>query len=137
VDAVGESRIPRSSYGAVAGATHLGVTPFNSQTGVPAMYWNDSQWTGTEYSAMHGYNDIASNTTPLVKPAQIDAANLDSKGWMNSLDAHYSNPELNNIRGDLHLINSDGTKGALLAKNVSPSEAWAKTKEWAKTKGGC
>lgn len=42
-------------------ATHLGISPFNSQKGVPAMYWDSSQWSGIEHSAMHGYNGIGTN----------------------------------------------------------------------------
>lgn len=54
-----------------------------------------------------------------------------SDKWMKSLEEHYNNPALRNIRGDLHLIDSSGNKGKLLAKNVSPSEAWNQTKKWA------
>lgn len=50
---------------------------------------------------------------------------------LNSLEAHYNNPELRNIRGDVHLIASTGTKGELLAKNVTPAKAWKIAQEWA------
>ena len=55
---------------------------------------------------------------------------------MNSLEQHYNNPELANTRGDLHLLTADETKGKLLAANVTPSEAWEKTKAWRKTRVG-
>ena len=112
-------------------ATDMGIQPFNSQTGVPAMYWDQGQWTGIEHSAMHGYNGIGTDTKPLVKPSQVQAAGMSSEQWMQSLEAHYNDPALQNIRGDLNLINSDGAKGELLAENVSPSEAWEATKNWA------
>ncbi|GLU35765.1 RHS repeat-associated core domain-containing protein [Trinickia caryophylli] len=119
-------------------ASHFGIAPFNSQTGVPAMYWNDAQWSGVEHSAMHGYNNLGVDTKPLVKPSQLGKTNLNSQSWMESLEKHYSNPDLKNIRGDLHIINEDGTKGRLLAKNVSPAEAWEQTKKWGNAKkGGC
>jgi hypothetical protein len=115
-------------------ATHLGVEPFNSQTNVPAMYWNENQWSGLEHSAMHGYNGIGTETKPMVKPEQVVKAKLSGSEWMQSLESHYNNPELSSIRGDLHVISSSGTKGELIAKNVTPSEAWKLTKNWAK---GC
>lgn len=119
-------------------ASHFGIEPFNSQTGVPAMYWGDGQWSGVEHSAMHGYNSIGSDTKPLVKPSQLGNTNLNAQGWMDSLERHYSNPDLKGVRGDLHIINADGTKGPLLARNVSPAEAWEKTKEWGNSKrSGC
>ncbi len=113
-------------------ATHLEITPFNSQTNVPAMYWDDSQWSSIEHSAMHGYNGIGTNTKPLVKPSAVIKAGLTKQEWLDSLGKHYNNPELKNIRGDVHLITSSGTKGQLLAKNVTASEAWEVTQNWAK-----
>lgn len=53
--------------------------------------------------------------------------------WLSSLENHYNNPELRNIRGDVHLITSAGKNGVLLAKNVTPAQAWKVTQEWAKT----
>ena len=116
-------------------ATHLGVHPLNSQTGVPAMFWNNSQWTGLEHSKMHGYNGYGTATKPVVKPGQLPA-NASASSWLESLGKHYNNPDIADVRGDLHLLKADGTKGALLAANVSPAEAWEKTKAWARSKGG-
>ncbi|WP_225458730.1 RHS repeat domain-containing protein [Vibrio vulnificus] len=115
-------------------ASHMGISPFNSQQGVPAMYWDDNQWTGLEHSAMHGYNGIGTQTKPLVKPASVDKAKLTPDEWMASLKAHYENPELSGIRGDLHLIDGAGNKGELIAKNVSPAEAWEHTIKWGEKK---
>ena len=113
-------------------ATHLDIAPFNSQTGVPAMYWDENQWTNIEHSAMHGYNGIGTKTKPLVKPSAVIKSGMSKDQWIKSLETHYNNPELKNIRGDVHLITSSGNKGELLAKNVTASEAWDVTKEWAK-----
>lgn len=32
--------------------TRLNITPFNSQENVSAMYWDESQWSNIEHSAM-------------------------------------------------------------------------------------
>lgn len=112
-------------------ATDLGIYPFNSAINVPALYFSDTQFTGIEHSAMHGYNGIGENTKPLVKANQIKAAGMSNEQWLKSLETHYKNPKIQSIRGDLHLINADGTKGILIKANVSPSEAWDLTKEWA------
>ena len=112
-------------------ATNMDITPYNSQQNVPAMYWDSTQWSGIEHSAMHGYNGIGTDTKPLVKPSSVLSANMSKEQWLQSLEAHYNNPALSGIRGDLHLINSSGLKGQLLAGNVSPSEAWRATKKWA------
>ncbi|MFS1520365.1 RHS repeat domain-containing protein [Flavobacterium covae] len=116
-------------------ATDLAVKPFNSQTGVPSMYFDDTQFTGSEHSAMHGYNGIGTNTKPLVKADQIKAKGLTNDQWLKSLENHYNNPALANVKGDLHIIAADGTKGDLIKKNVSPSEAWDLVKKWAKDQG--
>jgi hypothetical protein len=71
----------------------------------------------------------------LVKADQIRAAGLTNEQWLGSLEKHYSNPAIQSYRGDLHLINADGTKGALIQANVSPSEAWTLTKAWATAQG--
>jgi hypothetical protein len=113
-------------------ATHMDITPFNSQTNVPAMYWDNSQWSNIEHSAMHGYNGIGTSTKPLVKPSAVIRAELTKEQWLSSLEAHYNNPELKNIRGDVHLITFSGKKGELLAKNVTAAQAWEVTKNWAK-----
>jgi uncharacterized protein RhaS with RHS repeats len=113
-------------------ATHMDITPFNSQTNVPAMYWDNSQWSNIEHSAMHGYNGIGTSTKPLVKPSAVIRAEITKEQWLSSLEAHYNNPELKNIRGDVHLITFSGKKGELLAKNVTAAQAWEVTKNWAK-----
>ncbi|WP_425445020.1 RHS repeat-associated core domain-containing protein [Taylorella equigenitalis] len=113
-------------------ATALEIEPFNSQTNVPAYYFTN--WQGHEHSAMHGYNGIATETRPKVQPKQVKGK-MTSDQWMQSLENHYKNEAIQDVRGDLHLINKDGTKGKLLAKNVSPSEAWEKTIEWGKCNG--
>ena len=112
-------------------ATDLGIQPFNSQVGVPALYFSDAQFTGIEHSAMHGYNNIGKNTKPLVKASQIRSNGMSADEWLESLEAHYKNPAIQSVRGDLHLINTNGTKGLLIKANVTPSEAWDLTKEWA------
>ncbi|WP_289040012.1 DUF6531 domain-containing protein [uncultured Zobellia sp.] len=117
-------------------ATDLGVKPFNSQTGVPSMYWNDSQFSsGNNHSAMHGYNGLGSQTKPLVKANQIQNAGMTNEQWLGSLQKHYNNPDIQQFKGDLHIINADGTKGKLIKANVSPQEAWELTKKWAKDQG--
>ena len=117
-------------------ATDLGIKPFNSQTGVPSMYWDDSQFsTGNNHSAMHGYNNIGSDTKPMVKASQIQKKGLTNDQWLGTLEKHYNNPAIQQYKGDLHIINADGTKGKLIKANVSPSEAWDLTKKWAKDKG--
>lgn len=116
-------------------ATDLGIQPFNSQVGVPALYFSDTQFTGIEHSAMHGYNNIGKNTKPLVKASQIRANGMSADEWLQSLEAHYKNPAIQTVRGDLHLINANGTKGVLIKANVTPSEAWDLTKEWANKQG--
>lgn len=117
-------------------ATDLGIKPFNSQTGVPSMYWDDSQFTtGENHSAMHGYNNIGSDTKPLVKASQIQKKGLTNDQWLGTLEKHYNNPAIQQYKGDLHIINADGTKGKLIKANVSPAEAWDLTKKWAKDKG--
>lgn len=78
---------------------------------------------------MHGYNGTAAETKPLVKSEQVAKAKLSGNEWMKSLESHYNNPELKSVRGDLHIISSSGTKGELIAKNVTPSEAWKLTKK--------
>lgn len=83
---------------------------------------------------MHGYNGIGTSTKPLVKPSAVVKAGLSKQEWLSSLETHYNNPDLKNIRGDVHLITSSGKKGQILAKNVTASEAWAVTKNWAKNK---
>jgi len=111
-------------------ATRLDIVPFNSQTNVPAMYWDGSQWSGIEHSAMHGYNGIGSETKPIVKPSVVIRSGMSKDEWLSSLEAHYNNPELGSIRGDVHLITSSGKKGQLLAKNVTVAQAWEVTKKW-------
>ena len=112
-------------------ATSMGIKPFNSQTGVPAIFFNDSQWTGIEHSAMHGYNGVGTDTKPKVKPSQV-VGKMTPAEWMRSLKKHYRNPALRHIRGDLHLLTESGTKGRLLGRNVSPAKAWRLTKKWAR-----
>ena len=65
-------------------ATDLGIQPFNSQTGVPAMYFDDTQFTGTEHSAMHGYNGIGADTKPHVKADQIQKAGMTNDDSINA-----------------------------------------------------
>lgn len=117
-------------------ATDLAIKPFNNQTGVPSMYWDDSQFSsGNNHSAMHGYNGMGSDTKPLVKVGQIQKAGMSNEQWLGSLEKHYNNPDIQQYKGDLHIINSDGTKGKLIKANVSPKEAWRLTKKWAKGQG--
>ncbi len=117
-------------------ATDLGVQPFNSQTGVPSMYWDDSQFSsGNNHSGMHGYNGLGSDTKPLVKANQIQNAGMTNEQWLGTLQKHYNNPDIQQFKGDLHLINADGTKGKLIKADVSPKEAWELTKKWAKDQG--
>jgi|SRR5690554_1575168 len=108
---------------------------FNDTTRKDSCGSGDMQFTGTEHSAMHGYNGIGGDTKPLVKASQIQNAGMSNDAWLRSLEKHYNNPSIQNVRGDLHLINADGTKGKLIKKNVSPKEAWELTKKWANKQG--
>jgi RHS repeat-associated protein len=115
-------------------ATDLNIKPFNSANGVPSMYFNEpGQWTGVEHSGMHGYNGIASDTKPLVNADAI-RSKMTNQQWVNSLEAHYNNPEIAHYRGDLRLVEA-GRPGKLLAANVSPAKAWEHVKAWAASKG--
>ncbi|WP_269320950.1 RHS repeat-associated core domain-containing protein [Pseudomonas viridiflava] len=115
-------------------ATDLNIKPFNSANGVPAVYFNEpGQWTGVEHSGLHGYNGIATDTKPLVKADQI-RAKMTNEQWINSLEAHYNNPEIAHYRGDLRLV-ENGNPGRLLAANVSPARAWSELKAWAAKNG--
>jgi RHS repeat-associated protein len=118
-----------------AAATKLGVAPFNSIHNVPAMYWLEpGQWNRVEHSGMHGYNNIAKGTKPLVDASAIRAKGMTNQSWLQSLEAHYNNPEIAHYRGDLRII-ENGQPGKILASNVSPSRAWEATKKWARSKG--
>ncbi|WP_163020041.1 hypothetical protein, partial [Pseudomonas viridiflava] len=81
----------------------------------------------------HGYNGIATDTKPLVKADQI-RAKMTNEQWINSLEAHYNNPEIAHYRGDLRLV-ENGNPGRLLAANVSPARAWSELKAWAAKNG--
>ena len=108
-------------------ATHFEIKPFNSVKGVPSMYWTTEQWDNIDkmgHSAMHGYNGLGTQTKPFVKKIDGEKADLNSEQWMRSLEKHYNNPEIQHVRGDLHEIGSNGKKRKLIAKNVTPAEAW-------------
>ncbi|WP_342503648.1 RHS repeat-associated core domain-containing protein [Lysinibacillus sp. FSL L8-0126] len=119
-------------------ATKLGIQPFNSQTGVPALYFSSEQWLegeGLNHSAMHGYNELGAGTKPVLTENQFKKSGLTNQEWIDSLQNHYNNSEIQKFKGDLHVINSDGTKGKLLKADVTPALAWEETKEWASQKG--
>lgn len=61
---------------------------------------------------------------------------MTSEQWLKNLEKHYNNPQIQQIKGDLYIINADGTKGALLKNNVSPSKAWKETEKWANKQNG-
>jgi hypothetical protein len=84
---------------------------------------------------MHGYNGIGGDTKPLVKSDQIKSAGLSNDQWLGTLEKHYNNPDIQAYKGDLHLIDADGTKGKLIKANVTPKEAWELTKKWAEEQG--
>ncbi len=120
-------------------ATYLGIVPYNSQTGVPGLYFSGTQWSasgGLNHSAMHGYNGIGANTKPVLTQKEFVNSGMTSEQWLKSLEEHYNNPQIQHIKGDLYIINSDGTKGNLLKENVTPSEAWNETKKWAENQKG-
>ncbi|MDM9588791.1 RHS repeat-associated core domain-containing protein [Pseudomonas asiatica] len=126
---VGHHMVPHSL------ATSLGITPFNSFNNVPSMFWLESgQWNEIEHSAMHGYNGIGAGTKPAVTMNAFKAEGLTNEKWLQSLEAHYNNPELANLRGDLRII-ENGNPGRIIAANVSPAEAWEATKKWARSQG--
>jgi len=119
-------------------ATKLGIQPFNSQTGVPSLYFSVEQWLegeGLNHSAMHGYNELGAGTKPTLTENQFNKSGLTNQEWLESLENHYNNSEIQKFKGDLHVINSDGTKGKLLKANVTPAQAWEETKKWASQKG--
>ena len=119
-------------------ATKLGIQPFNSQTGVPSLYFSSDQWLegeGLNHSAMHGYNELGAGTKPILTENQFNKSGLTYQEWLESLQNHYNNSEIQKFKGDLHVINSDGTKGKLIKENVTPAQAWEETKEWASQKG--
>ncbi|RMP08661.1 hypothetical protein ALP98_200043 [Pseudomonas viridiflava] len=116
-------------------ATKLGIAPFNSINNVPSMYWLEpGQWNDLEHSSMHGYNKIGANTRPLLDAETIRNKGLSNDDWLKSLEAHYNNPELASQRGDLRIVEG-GKPGKIIAKNVSPAQAWEATKKWARSKG--
>ncbi len=116
-------------------ATKLGIAPFNSINNVPSMYWLEpGQWNDLEHSSMHGYNKVGANTRPLLDAETIRKKGLSNDDWLKSLEAHYNNPELANQRGDLRIVEG-GKPGKIIAKNVSPAQAWEATKKWARSKG--
>ncbi|MCE0853980.1 RHS domain-containing protein [Pseudomonas asiatica] len=126
---VGHHMVPHSL------ATSLGITPFNSFNNVPSMFWLESgQWNEIEHSAMHGYNGIGAGTKSVVTMNAFKAEGLTNEKWLQSLEAHYNNPELANLRGDLRII-ENGNPGRIIAANVSPAEAWEATKKWARSQG--
>lgn len=119
-------------------ATKLGIQPFNSQTGVPSLYFSSEQWLegeGLNHSAMHGYNELGAGTKPVLTENQFKKSGLTNQEWLDSLQKHYNNAEIQKFKGDLHVINTDGTKGKLLKADVTPALAWEETKEWASQKG--
>ncbi|WP_259472289.1 RHS repeat domain-containing protein, partial [Pseudomonas syringae] len=118
-----------------AAATKLGIAPFNSIHNVPSMYWLEpGQWNRIEHSSMHGYNGVGANTRPLLDAEVIRRKGLSNDDWLKSLEAHYNNPELASQREDLRIIEG-GKPGKIIAKNVSPAQAWEATKKWAHSKG--
>jgi len=118
--------------------SNQGIQPFNSQTGVPSLYFSAEQWLegeGLNHSAMHGYNELGAGTKPTLTENQFNKSGLTNQEWLESLENHYNNSEIQKFKGDLHVINSDGTKGKLLKANVTPAQAWEETKKWASQKG--
>ena len=75
------------------------------------------------------------NTRYPLSMKEINSKGITSKEWMDMLDTHYNNPDIQYIRGDLRIVDRPGKPGKLLAGNVSPAEAWRKAKEWAAKKG--
>ncbi|MDD1990994.1 RHS repeat domain-containing protein, partial [Pseudomonas putida] len=126
---VGHHMVPHSL------ATSLGITPFNSFNNVPSMFWLEpGQWNRMEHSGMHGYNGLGASTKPAVTLDAFKSEGLTNEKWLQSLEAHYNNPEISHLRGDLRLV-ENGNPGRIIAANVSPAEGWAATKAWARSKG--
>lgn len=83
---------------------------------------------------MHGYNGLGASTKPAVTLDAFKSEGLTNEKWLQSLEAHYNNPEISHLRGDLRLV-ENGNPGRIIAANVSPAEGWAATKAWARSKG--
>jgi RHS repeat-associated protein len=114
-------------------ATELDMSPFNSQFGVPSYFFSPN-CPDDAHSLMHGYgqDDVV---PPATRVGQYEGRELTPTQWMQSLEDHYNDPEIQHLRGDLRIVTDEGP-GEMLAKNVSPAEAWKKTKAWAcKNKG--
>ena len=111
-----------------SGASTLGVTPFNSQYGVPSYYFNNPP--SNAHSLMHGYNmGLDSTSRPALTQNAITRQGLTPDTWMSSLETHYNRPELAHLRGDVRIATSSGP-GELIASDVSPAEAYQKALEW-------
>ncbi len=96
---VGHHMVPHSL------ATSLGITPFNSFNNVPSMFWLEPrQWNRMEHSGMHGYNGLGASTKPAVTLDAFKSEGLTNEKWLQSLEAHYNNPEISHFRGDLRLV---------------------------------
>lgn len=70
-----------------------------------------------------------------IRMKEINNKGLTSDEWLNMLENHYNNPEIQHIRGDLRIVEKPGKPGAIIVENVTPAEAWKKVKEWAESKG--
>ncbi|MEC0090840.1 hypothetical protein [Paenibacillus macquariensis] len=60
---------------------------------------------------------------------------MTNQQWLDGLQNHYNNPTIQKFTGDLSIINSNGTKGELIMKIVTPAQAWEETKKWASQQG--
>ncbi|NAW50727.1 hypothetical protein GNY06_04780 [Elizabethkingia argentiflava] len=110
-----------------AAATNLNISPFNSEFGVPSYYFKPDQV--DPHGRMHGDGGMRTRYPLTMK--QINKQNLTPEKWLGMLETHYNNPSIQDIRGDLRIVDRPGKPGILLAENVSPAQAWNKAKEWA------
>ncbi|MEX1367863.1 MAG: RHS repeat-associated core domain-containing protein, partial [Nannocystaceae bacterium] len=118
-----------------SGASTLGVAPFNSQYGVPSYYFNNPP--DNAHSLVHGYNmGLDSTSRPALTEGAIGRQGLDADSWLQSLRNHYSRPELAGLRGDLRIVTSTGP-GEVIARNLSPLEAFERALQWGRERGGC
>jgi RHS repeat-associated protein len=123
------------------GATHFGIRPFNSQFGVPGFYFPEPYVPGS-HELLHG-GDVpgfpaASGPAAPLRVTDIETSGLTSQQWLARLEATYRDPRLSGVRGDLRIVTSSGP-GEVLARNVTPAEAWDRAQQWARQQlaGGC
>jgi len=116
-----------------SGASHFDASPFDSRTGTPSIYFTDDAYKAGFHEALHGVP--GSPERPPLTARSINKRGLTRRQWFQMLHRNYFRPEIQHIRGDLRLVASRGP-GRVIARNVSPREAWIAAMQWARGKCG-